>query len=241
MKYFKHITVAGEDEKIQALRAQHGLAAYGAYWLVLEKITAQFRSESLSTSLTLSVRKWAQHVEMKPSWIRKVLMSGHSLNLWSVSVCGELITVNAPNLLKYCDEYTKKVRRVSGQTLEPVRSDPGLPALPALPDKQDLKTGACGIVDNSPKNAGATAADGGVLEAPPPPAPTGGNTNLPTEIKNLNLRDDVAKKIAALFLEYQAHPIHNNALADALLAAGLTSGEVVRTAQAFLGSVGKGL
>jgi len=90
-------------------------------------------------------------------------------------------------------------------------------------------------------NSGGADAPSGVLEAPAGAAPTGGNINLPTEIKNLNLRDDVAKKIAALFREYQAHPIHNNALADALLAAGLTSGEIVKTAQAFLGSVGKGL
>jgi hypothetical protein len=90
-------------------------------------------------------------------------------------------------------------------------------------------------------NSGGAVAPSGVLEAPDGAAPTGGNANLPTEIKNLNLRDDVAKKIAALFLEYQARPIHNNALADALLAAGLTSGEIVKTAQAFLGSVGKGL
>jgi hypothetical protein len=142
MKYLKHVTVAGEDEKIQALRSQHGLAAYGAYWLILEKIATQFRAESISTSLTLSVRKWGQHVEMKPTWIRKVLMSGHSLGLWSAVTNGELITINVPNLLKYCDEYTKKVRRVSGQTPEAVRSGPGLPALPALLPIQDLAAGA---------------------------------------------------------------------------------------------------
>ena len=246
MKYVTHLTVAAEDDKHEDLRERmgggvSGLAAYGAYWMVLEKIGAQIRPESVSTSMTKTVSKWSEIAGVKTSWFRKWSRAAHEAGLIRLSENGNKVTIGVPNILKYCDEYSRKLGIKSGRPPDKLRSDSGTPALPALPDKQDLKTGACGIVDNSPKNAGAKPADGGVPEAPPPPAPTGGNTHLPIEIKNLNLRDDVAKKIAALFLEYQTHPIHNNALADALLAAGLTSGEIVKTAQAFLGSVGKGL
>jgi hypothetical protein len=155
------MTIAGEDEKTQSLRARHGLAGYGAYWLILEKIAVQIRPESISTSLTLSVRKWAQHVDMKPSWIRKVLSTGNELGLMRVTTQGELVTVDVPNILKYCDEYTRKVRRVSGQTPDKLRSKPGSPTLPTYLN-QDLKPGP---VDNSDNSQGAPPA--GVPEAPP--------------------------------------------------------------------------
>lgn len=119
MKYFNHLCCAGEDDKIEALRDEFGLAGYGAYFLILEKIGAQIRKESGSTSLTLSIRKWAKYLDMKPGWTLKTISTCGDLGLFSVGINGELVTINAPNILKYADEYSKKIGILSRQAPDP--------------------------------------------------------------------------------------------------------------------------
>jgi len=50
------------------------MAGYGAYWVVLEKIAAQYRPECASTSLALTWRNWARHLRSSTQqaqvWIR---------------------------------------------------------------------------------------------------------------------------------------------------------------------------
>lgn len=109
MKYFNHLSCAGEDSKVQSVRDEFGLAGYGAYFLILEKIAAQIRKESGSTSMSLALRKWAQHLDMSRSWTLNIIKWCDEVGLWSARVDGDIITIDVPNLLKYADEYSKKV------------------------------------------------------------------------------------------------------------------------------------
>jgi hypothetical protein len=157
-----------EDEKHEALIEKCGMEGYGAYWVVAEKIAAQIRPECVSTSLTLSWRNWARH--FRGTDIRSVkfilrTMADVGLIFLKIEEIGctsasknnrstpdlqpirsrseyELVTVDMPNILKYADEYTRKLLTKSRQTTDKLRSDtgfPAVPALPAVPEEQDLK------------------------------------------------------------------------------------------------------
>ncbi|MDA8121412.1 MAG: hypothetical protein M0Z38_02450 [Deltaproteobacteria bacterium] len=122
MKYICHMTIAHDDSKLQALRDKHGLAGYGAYWIVLEKIAAQMTKESPEPKLSLSLKKWSLHLDIRPTFTSKLLRTCNELGLISVQSSGEVWTLSVSNLLKYGDEYTRKLRRVSGQTPDKLRS-----------------------------------------------------------------------------------------------------------------------
>ena len=174
MKYINHMTIAHDDSKIQALRDKHGLAGYGAYWVIVEKIAAQVRPESPEPELTLSLKKWALHLDIRPVFAAKLIRTQHELGLISVRTNGEVWTLSAPNVLKYADEYTKKVGIKSRQSPDKCPDSVGNPSLPALPalqeQKKDLKTGP---VDNSGISRLTAGADnGGNAEGHPPVAPT---------------------------------------------------------------------
>jgi len=164
MKYINHMTTSIEDQKHEALIEKCGLAGYGAYWVIVEKIGAAIRPESVSTSLTLTWRNWARHLrvddvrtakhliknmaevglilleirEIGPTSTLQVGRSGAHHRLISHRSESELATIGVPNILKYGDEYSRKVGIKSGRTPDKLRSVSGFPALPALPDIKDL-------------------------------------------------------------------------------------------------------
>jgi Domain of unknown function (DUF4373) len=168
MKYVNHMSSSVEDEKHEALIEKCGMEGYGAYWVVAEKIAAQIRPECVSTSLTLSWRNWARHLRgMDVRSVKHIVrtMADVGLILLKIKEIGctsaskndrsttdrkpiagrsenELVTVDMPNILKYADEYTRKLLTKSRQTPDKLRSDTGFPAVPALPEQQDLTAGA---------------------------------------------------------------------------------------------------
>jgi hypothetical protein len=162
------MTTSSDDEKHEALIEKCGMAGYGAYWVVVEKIAAQIRPECVSTSLTLSWRNWARHLRVDDVRTAKYLIKNIAevglilLEIREISPTStlpggqsgarhrsishrsesELATIGVPNILKYGDEYTKRVGIKSRQTpdkLPTVSGSPALPALPAVPEEQDLK------------------------------------------------------------------------------------------------------
>jgi len=142
MKYFNHMTSSVEDEKHEALIDRAGLAGYGAYWIVLEKVASQIRPEQVSTSLALTWRNWGRHLRVTTKTAQFLLRCMSDAGLISLSQVGDIVRVNVPNLLKYADEYSKKVGIKSRQTPEKVPSESGSPALPALPEHKDLGASA---------------------------------------------------------------------------------------------------
>jgi hypothetical protein len=173
MKYINHMTSSHDDEKHQAAMDRAGLEVYGAYWIICEKIAAQIRPECVATSLQFSWKSWGSKLQVDPRVARRLIRVMGEVKLAIVKETDSGARVDIPNLLKYGDEYTKKVLRKSGQAPDNVPTNNGSPAVPAVPDKQDLKPGPVEIVDNSAKDTGADAR-GGLLEAPPRAAPVKG-------------------------------------------------------------------
>lgn len=171
MKYINHMTRSAEDDKHDALRERHGLAGYGAYWLIAEKIGNQISPEQINVWMVRSWKKWAQILSISVKKSQNIIKTMNDLGLIRLHSDDVYAAIGMPNLLKYADEYIKKVLRDSGQTPESLGSLSSPPALPAFRKKKDLKPEPVDNVDNSPQSDGATPASGGVLEAPPAAAP----------------------------------------------------------------------
>ena len=170
MKYVNHMTIAHDDSKIQALRDKHGLAGYGAYWIIVEKIAAQVRPESPEPELSLSLKKWALHLDIRPVFAAKLIRTQSELGLIRMRSDGEVWTLSIPNILKYADEYSKKVGIKSRLSPDRCPDSVGNPGLTSLTGKEkDLKTGPVDNPAASPE--GGADGGGGSLGAPPPPAP----------------------------------------------------------------------
>lgn len=173
MKYINHMTTSSEDDKHAAVMEQagggvQGLAAYGLYWVIAEKIAAQIRPEQITTWMTRSWKKWGEICGLRPSLFQKRVKSMAEVDLIFLYCDKKSACIHLPNLLKYADEYIKRILKNSGQTPESVGRMSSLPALPAYPAKQDLKPGPVDKVDNSHKDG---ANDGGNAEGHPPVAP----------------------------------------------------------------------
>jgi len=173
MKYINHMTSSSDDEKHEALIEKCGMAGYGAYWVVAEKIAAQIRPECVSTSLTLSWRNWSRHLRVDDVRTTKYLINAIAdaglilLKIAQISPTSalpggrsgarhrsishrsetEIVTIDMPNILKYGDEYTKRVGIKSRQTPDKLPTISGSPALPALLKDQSLLSKT-----TSPKN-----------------------------------------------------------------------------------------
>lgn len=139
MKYVNHMSSSVEDEKHEVLIEKCGIEGYGAYWIIAEKIAAQIRPECVSTSLTLSWRNWARHLRTSTQKTQFLLRSMDGAKLINLYESGGSVKVDMPNILKYADEYTRKLLTKSRQTPDKIPTDPGFPAVPAVPDKQDLR------------------------------------------------------------------------------------------------------
>ena len=157
MKYFNHMTSSAEDEKHEILIDKAGLAGYGAYWIVLEKVASQIRRESISTSLALSWRNWARYLRSSIKKSQFLLRSAHEAGLLQLTEEGSMVRVNIPNLLKYADEYTRKLRTKSRLTPDKLPTESGSPAVePAVPavkiflEDQNLKLSS--FDDDRPPN-----------------------------------------------------------------------------------------
>lgn len=173
MKYINHMTTSSEDDKHaevmeQAGGNEKGLAAYGLYWVIAEKIAAQIRPEQITTWMTRSWKKWGEMCGIRPTLFQKRVKSMAKVGLIFLYCDEKSACIHLPNLLKYADEYIKRILKNSGQTPENVGRMSSPPALPAFPDKKDLKILHPKPVDKlDPPATDRAVAPGGVLEAPP--------------------------------------------------------------------------
>lgn len=138
MKYINHLTCAFQDEKMQAAVAAGGLKAYAAYWIILETIGAQIRPESVSTGLTLTWPQWGAKLLVDVRTARKLASILQTAALIMLQDSGKSARIEIPNILKYCDEYSRKIGIKSGQT--PDITPDKLRTLSGAPALQTLKT-----------------------------------------------------------------------------------------------------
>lgn len=119
MRWFKHMTMAGEDESIVSVIDCLGFEGYGRYWRILEIIAAQMRKKETRFTATYSTHFWCQQLRCKRVGLSQLLATCEELRLFQHKIAGNQITIECPKLLKYRDEYQRK----SGQTPDIIPSD----------------------------------------------------------------------------------------------------------------------
>lgn len=109
MRWFKHLTRAHRDEAISALIAADGLEAYGFFWLLCE-VVAESMDKSDRCELTHPLPQWSRLLYSHHHRVGKYLGKLRVTGVCEVEYVEGGIRVRIPNLLKYRDEYTGKLR-----------------------------------------------------------------------------------------------------------------------------------
>lgn len=131
MQWFEHRCGTHTQSIMQLLISECGLEGYGAYWIIVEKITSQFGEKQqdgeLMTKefLTYPVKEWRSFLKFTPKKFEKLMKFLQKVKLFSLKFDGkneEILTIEMPKLLKIADTYTKRVLRRFEQTSENVRN-----------------------------------------------------------------------------------------------------------------------
>lgn len=125
MRWFKHVSGIGRSPAMSELRDILGLAGYGAFWLLLERI-AESWDGSGEPDLCLPEREWRVCCDFsaKKFQILTEILQKH--DIIRMEQCGSLLRLKTPILLQLQDEWTRKTRKNSGVPPEPPRSDSGI-------------------------------------------------------------------------------------------------------------------
>lgn len=121
MRWFKHMTFSGQDEKLVALKAKFGLEGYGFFWSVLEFIAAQV-DENDKNFCEYPEVFWRKSLGVSAKKLEEMLTFCQLFKIFTVEKTENGIKVASPNILKFRDEWTRKKSKNSGVTPESLRS-----------------------------------------------------------------------------------------------------------------------
>lgn len=120
MRWLKHMTRTRSDEKIALLLSEFGPWGYGIFWMILEIIAEQV-DESGRDYATFPEKTWRQNLGISASKFQNFLASCQKSGVFCAffdddceKKSPKLITIKAPNILKYRDEYTNRLAKKSG-------------------------------------------------------------------------------------------------------------------------------
>lgn len=122
MRWFKHYTDAGLDQKLRAVKGEFGYEGYGVYWSILENIGRNV-DEKNDTKITLNHKNWKEITGFSPKKLEVFLNFCSEICLFSVKKQEKYITVDCPKLLKYRDEWTRKKAKNSGAAPDPIKEE----------------------------------------------------------------------------------------------------------------------
>ena len=125
MKYFPHLSNASDDEDMIEVLEVQGPVGYGIYWIITEIVARNLKSPKDVPSVTMLRATWARKCFVRPNLFTKTVSILSGLGKIVVEDDGDYVTVKHPKLLKYLDEYTKKVGSKSGQSPDGVPSGVG--------------------------------------------------------------------------------------------------------------------
>ena len=130
MKYINHMTSSCDDEKHSMAIHRAGLAVYGAYWIIVEKIASQIRPESISTTIRVPNELWSSWLRVRSDHAMRLLRTLHDEKLIVCEFINGATSVSVPNILKYGDEYTKRLLPKRIKTPDTLPTLSGFPAVP---------------------------------------------------------------------------------------------------------------
>ena len=116
MRWLKHMTATRQDEKVAAFVSKCGHEGYGFYWMLLETVAAQIEKGSDNCSVTYPLTTWSRLLYCHHNRVSKYLSHLEVVGLVTVKWGSSDITVKIPKLLKYRDEYTSRIGRMSGES-----------------------------------------------------------------------------------------------------------------------------
>ncbi len=125
MRWFKHLSGIGRSPAMSELRSVLGLAAYGAFWLLLERI-AEAWDGSGEPDLCLPEREWRLCCDCSAKKFQMLMEFLQKRDIIRMEQCGSLLRLKVSMLLQLQDEWTRKSRKNSGAPPEPGRSDSGI-------------------------------------------------------------------------------------------------------------------
>ena len=108
MRWLKHLTATRNDERVAALMDRLGYEGYGLWWAILETIAGSMEKGDTRCSLHYPVSKWAAELQLSPPNVYRRLARVCATGLLEMSRDETSITLCAPNLMKYRDEYSRK-------------------------------------------------------------------------------------------------------------------------------------
>lgn len=125
MRWFKHMVASGQDEKLMLLKAEFGMAGYGAYWTILEHIAAQVTPENQQNFLEFPTKIWRKITEFSPKNWKNFIFFLKKVGLFEVQEKGDYTRITCRNILKYKDEYQRKNKKNDRKQNENVRTKSG--------------------------------------------------------------------------------------------------------------------
>lgn len=121
MKWFCHMTSSANDEKLSALMDEYGLEGYGFWWRVVE-IVGTYVDEKGKHSVKLSPKKWGNLLGISPKKFQTLAEFCANLELIFIKNDKNIIEISIPNILKYCDTYTKQKTKNFEETSKKLQS-----------------------------------------------------------------------------------------------------------------------
>ena len=124
MRWFKHLTNASDDEVMSELIDEFGVAAYGVWWIILEKIAAQM-DETNRCFIRFSLKKWSKSCGISSKKFQNIVKFLQKNNKIFSKLDGVYLTIGCDNLLKFRDEYSKKKKKKSSKSPDKIQTDSG--------------------------------------------------------------------------------------------------------------------
>ncbi len=120
MRWFKHMTLSFNDEKLSAVVDELGMEGYGFWWRILE-VVAEKMDENGEYSVSFSPKKWGNFFGFSAKEFENFARIFQKNRIFDVEFSENQVMVSIPNLLKYRDEWSRKKARNSGVAPEELR------------------------------------------------------------------------------------------------------------------------
>jgi hypothetical protein len=118
MKWFKHMTAASRDEKMQLLIAEWGLEGYGAYWILLELLAGVIENQE-KDSHQFSIDFVKNLLKFSPKKLKNFMEFLQNQNLFTSEFSQKMITLKNAKMRSIMDESTNRRKNKIGNNSEP--------------------------------------------------------------------------------------------------------------------------
>lgn len=109
MKWFKHITDAGESTSLNNMISEHGLIYYAHYFLLIELLAKRYDGENEEIELNLNVISSKVRIKFRKKLITFLQLLPNFFEL-SVQIHGESCTIFYPKLREIKDNHTTNLQ-----------------------------------------------------------------------------------------------------------------------------------